>query len=113
MKTQSRKAKGRKLQQDVVSLLLAHAPYLDRDDITSRSMGAGGEDVLLSPAAREIYPISIECKRNAKFAVYKDYEQAEFNAGDYEPVLVIRGDRKKALAVVDLDYFITLVEGYP
>ena len=113
MKTQSRKAKGREFQKYVVEVLFEHAPYLGNDDINSRSMGAQGEDIMLSPKAREIYPISIECKRNAKFAVYKDYEQAEFNAGDYEPVLVIRGDRKKALAVVDLDYFITLVEGYP
>ena len=49
-------------------MLLALAPSLEPDDIKSTSMGAGGEDVQLSPAARAVYPIQIECKNLAKIA---------------------------------------------
>jgi len=38
------------------------APSLEPDDILSRGMGQNGEDVMLSPAARKIYPFFIECK---------------------------------------------------
>ena len=56
MKTASAKAKGRNLQKWVASKLLDAAKALEPDDIKSTSMGAGGEDVMLSPAARKIYP---------------------------------------------------------
>ena len=43
MKTQSRKAKGRRLQQKFMQLLIEELD-IDPEDIESRSMGAGGED---------------------------------------------------------------------
>ncbi len=73
-------------------------------------MGAGGEDVMLSPRAREILPVSIECKNRAAFAIYKDYKQAESNGKDYEPVLVIKQNHSDPLAVVDLDYLLDLLK---
>ena len=106
MKPSSAKAKGRKFQQWVRDLLLARFPQLEPDDVRSTSMGAGGEDILLSPAARKVIPLSIECKHRAKFAIYSVYEQAEANAKDKEPVAFIRANHKKALAVVDAEYFI-------
>jgi len=39
-------------------------------------MGAGGEDIQLSSAARKQWPMSFECKAKKAFAFYKDYEQA-------------------------------------
>lgn len=108
MKTSSAKAKGRNLQKYVVSRILSYFPELKNDDITSRSMGAPGEDLLFSPAARGLLGISIECKSHAKYAVYKDYAQAKDNAGVNEPVLVIKQNQDKPLAIVDLDYFIYL-----
>ena len=47
MKTQSRKAKGRRLQQKFMQLLIENLD-LDPEDIESRSMGAGGEDLIMS-----------------------------------------------------------------
>jgi len=55
IKTQSAKAKGRKLQQWVRNVILELIHTLEPDDVKSTSMGAGGEDVQLSPAAREQY----------------------------------------------------------
>jgi len=69
-------------------------------------MGAGGEDVQLSPAARKKAPFSIECKARGKFAVYSLYDQAVDNCPkDAEPLLVVKGDRKKPLVVVDAEWF--------
>ena len=108
MKPQSAKAKGRNLQKYVCSRILSMFSGLHPDDCTSRSMGAGGEDILLSPLARRLLPISIECKNRASFAIYKDYEQAKANAKTYEPVLIIKSNRQKPLIVVELDHYLSL-----
>lgn len=106
--TAARKSKGRQLQQKMRDAILASFPLLETDDVKSTAMGQGGEDVQLSPAARKVFPYSIECKRHKAFAVYGPYEQASTNAGGYEPLLVIQGDRKKPLVVLDLDHFMKL-----
>jgi len=41
-------------------------------------------------------------------AVYKLYEQAEGYKDKGEPVLFIKANRKKPLAVIDLDYYMKL-----
>lgn len=108
--TQSAKAKGRKVQQLVRDALLKLFPNLEPDDIKSVSMGASGEDILLSPAARKKIPYSIECKSRSKIGIYAMYEQAEANSGKHEPLLIIKADRKKPLAVVDMDHFMKLIK---
>ena len=110
---QARKAKGRALQQKVRDAILAAFPVLEKDDVKSTGMGQGGEDVQISPAARKLFPYSVECKRNKSFAVYGPYEQAVANSAGFEPVLVIQGDRKKALALIDLEHFIELTTRKP
>jgi hypothetical protein len=73
-------------------------------------MGAGGEDVLLSPLARRRVPLSIECKSREKIAVYGYYEQAEENAkGRGEPCVFIKQNRSKPLVIVDAEYFLELL----
>ena len=109
IRPQSAKAKGRKLQQAVRDSILDSFPALEADDVRSTSMGAGGEDVQLSPAARKLFPYSVECKNLAKIAVFNYYEQSRTNAGNYEPLVVIKQNRSKPLAVVDLDHFMNLV----
>lgn len=71
-------------------------------------MGAGGEDVQLSPAARKVFPYQIECKAKARAQVYTWYEQAKSH-GDHEPVVYIKMDRKRPLVVVDAEHFTKLV----
>lgn len=104
MKPSSAKAKGRVLQQWVRDKMMEYAPELREGDIRSTSMGASGEDVQLSPTARDVYPIQIECKNRAKMAVFEDYKQAATH-GAYEPVVVIKQNHCKPLVVVDADYF--------
>jgi hypothetical protein len=69
-------------------------------------MGANGEDILLSSNARVIFPYSIECKNVEKLNLWEAWKQAEANAGGYEPLLIIKRNRQKPLAVVDAEHFI-------
>ena len=108
MTPSSAKQKGRLLQQKVRDVLLATFPELEPDDVKSTSMGAGGEDVQLSPAARKLFPFTVECKSLAAVGVYKFYEQAKTH-GKGEPLVVVKQNGDKPLVVVDLDYFMTLV----
>jgi hypothetical protein len=50
-------------------MLEAVGTLLEPDDITSRGMGQNGEDVILSPAARKIYPWYVEAKNTEKLNV--------------------------------------------
>lgn len=107
MKTQSAKAKGRRLQQWFRDILIEELD-IHPEDIESRSMGAGGEDLIMAKAARNLFPYSIECKNQQAVNVWKAYEQASENCKGYEPLAVIKRNHHKPLAVVDLDAFILL-----
>lgn len=80
MKTQSAKAAGRTFQQEVAKLILAEYPELTADDVVSRSMGAGGVDIMLSSAALKAFPYSVECKRHAKLNFAAAWKQCAANA---------------------------------
>ena len=107
MNTRSAKDKGRRLQQWVRTMLIEMLD-VHPEDIESRSMGAGGEDLIMARAAREKFPHSIECKNVERLNVWDAYEQAQANCGDYEPIVVMKKNRKKPLVVVDAEYFIRL-----
>jgi hypothetical protein len=69
MKTRSAKNKGKRLQNDVRDLILETFKELEPDDVRSTTMGDSGEDVLLSPAARKLFPFSVECKNQEKLNI--------------------------------------------
>lgn len=108
MKPQSAKAKGRKAQQHVCKRL-RDVFGLEEDDVQSRSMGASGEDVMLSPLARSHFPYSIEVKAQQRVNVWSSYDQAAENCKGHEPLLIIKRNRSKYLAVLELDAFLELV----
>ena len=107
MKTSSAKAKGRRLQQWMRDLLIEKLE-VHPEDIESRSMGAGCEDLIMARAAREKFPYSIECKNQESINIWKSYEQAKENAGNYEPIVVLKRNKTKPLILVDADYFVRL-----
>ena len=107
MKTQSAKAKGRRFQQWVRDQLI-ETLSVHPEDVESRSMGAGGEDLIMARAARKKFPYSIECKNQESVNVWKAYEQAGENSGDYEPIVVLKRNNTKPLVLVDADYFVRL-----
>lgn len=109
MKPQSAKTKGRKLQQHVRDRLI-EAFDLTKDDVRSTSMGAGGEDILLSSYARIRIPFSFECKSKARFAVYQDYWQALDNSGGHMPAVVIKQNNANPLILLDFEHFLMIVK---
>ena len=109
--TASCKAKARRLQQDVRDKILDKFPTLEEDDVKSTSMEAGGEDIQLSPAARRVFPYSVECKSRASLPLYAWYQQAKHNAPTgMEALLVVKQDRSKPLIILDLDYFMEMIK---
>ena len=107
MKTSSAKQKGRKLQQWMRDLLIEKLG-VHPEDIESRGMGSQGEDLIMARAAREKFPLSIECKNQESVNVWKSYEQAAENSGEYEPVVVIKRNQSKPLVVIDAEYFVSM-----
>ena len=109
MKTQSAKAKGRRLQQWFRDLLIEKLE-VHPEDIESRSMGAGGEDLIMDRAARAKFPYSIECKNQESVNVWKSYEQAVENSGNYEPIVIIKRNKSKPLVLIDAEHFVSLLK---
>jgi hypothetical protein len=108
MKPASAKAKGRKLQQWVRDALLAAAPDLEPDDVRSTSMGASGEDLLLSPAARRVFPISIECKCQERLNIWDALKQAQANAAGHTPVVFFKRNRSEVFVALPAQTLIDL-----
>lgn len=95
------------MQKIVRDLILTYFPTLEPDDVKSTSMGASGEDVQLSPAARKLFPYQIECKSKATSQIHTYYKQATTH-GSHEPLVVVKKDRDIPLAIVSLEYFMKL-----
>jgi hypothetical protein len=108
MKPSSAKNKGATYQRWVRDKILEYFPSLEPDDVKSTSMGAGGEDVLLSPAARKLFPYTIECKSRARIAVYEWYTQAKGHK-DHEPLVFIKANRLEPLVIMSAEHFIKLL----
>ena len=111
MKPQSAKAKGRRLQQQFRELLIEELG-IHPEDIESRSMGAGGEDLIMARAARQKFPYSIECKNVEKLNVWEAYKQAEEHSKNYEPLVVMIKNNHKTLVVIDAEHFVKIHKDY-
>ena len=72
-------------------------------------MGVSGEDIVLSPAARKLIPYSFECKNQERLNVWKALEQAETNAEKGTPVVIIKRNRSKIYAVMEVEEWVELI----
>ena len=99
------KAKGRRLQNAVVKKLLLLLPGVQPDDIQSRPMGSNGEDIVLSPYARSIFPYSVECKNQEKLNLWKSWEQTQGNAEDNQPLLIVGKNKIGWKSFLERQYF--------
>ena len=84
-------------------------PQLHEDDIKSQTMGMSGEDIVLSPAARELIPFSFECKNQETLPLWKSLAQAEENCNGRDPILVIKRNRSEVYAVIQFNVFTKLI----
>ncbi|GEM_PF-605994 len=110
MSPRSAKAKGRKLQNWVVEKLLELYKGLTTLDIRSTPMGVNGVDVQFSTAAYKKFPYDIECKNTERMTtLYNYYEQAISHDTGGEPLLIVKMNHKKPLAIMDAEHFFKVV----
>ena len=112
MRPQSAKSKGRRLQQKIVADLYETFPELGDGDIRSTSMGAGGEDILLSAAARKLIPFSFEAKNQERVNIWEAYTQCKANCGKHAPAVVIKKNNFDMLCLVQWTTFLNLLKGF-
>ena len=110
MKPRSAKNKGKRLQNDVRDLILEKLDTLEPDDVRSITMGDSGEDILLSPAARKVFPFSVECKNQESLNIWSAIEQAENNSGNHIPLVIFKRNRTKTYAVLEFDKLLKLLD---
>ena len=110
MKPRSAKNKGKRLQNKVRDLILEKFNQLEPDDVRSVTMGDSGEDILLSPAARKLFPFSTECKNQEKLNIWSSLEQAETNSGKHIPIVIFKRNRSKTYAVLQLDDLMKMLD---
>ena len=110
MKQTSRRAKGKKLQKILRDKLLKAFPHLHPIDIRVAKTGENGEDLKLSRIARRLIPFQFEAKSQQKFKTLYSFWDQSVRHGKYEPVLVIKQNSRRSLAVVDLDQLIDLIK---
>jgi len=103
----ARKAKGRRLQQVVRDAILVLNDEFRVDDVKSTPMGVNGADVTFSPFVQDRMPIQIECKNLQRHSIYGPFEQAKTH-GSHAPVLILKADQKKPLAIVEMDHYFHL-----
>ena len=110
MKQNSRSAKGKKLQKILRDKLLKAFPHLPQGDIRVAKTGENGEDLKLSRIGRRLIPYQFECKNQQKFKTIYSFWDQSVKHGKYEPVLVVKQNSRRSLAVLDLDQFIDLIK---
>ena len=114
MRTKSKKAKGRRLQNWVRDELLKLFPKLTDDDIVCAIMGERGVDIKLSSKARKFIPFSIECKNQENLKnLYKAYGQSCYNVKNkLEPVVFVQMNQREPLVVLDAVCFLNFIRGH-
>ena len=113
MKPSSAKAKGRKAAVEVQKILLRTFPQLEPDDIRVTPSGVQGEDLQLSPRAREVLPFAFELKNREKLNIWDCLKQAKTHIKNenHRPVVVFRRNRTPYHVCIELDTFLELLAG--
>ena len=109
MKPSSRKGKGRRLQNFLKEKLYDYFPTLRQGDVKTAVMGESGEDIILSPAARDLIPFSFECKNQERLNIWESLSQAEENAENYIAAVVFKRNRTKTYITIELEEFLKII----
>lgn len=109
MRPSSAKAKGRRLQDHVRKRVLETFTQLEEDDVKTAIMGESGEDVHLSPAARKLFPFSVECKNQESLNIWRALDQAMENAEKGTPLVVFKRNHSKVYVALEFEHLLTLL----
>ena len=100
------KAKGRRLQNYVRDMLRDVYSQLHEDDIKSQTMGMTGEDIVRSPAAKEVCTFSFECKNVERLQIWRAIEQCEANKPDCSaPAIIFKKNGKQPYVAIPFTVF--------
>ena len=76
-------------------------------------MGASGEDILFSPAARRQFPFSIECKNSEKLNVWGAIDQARSNCKpEHVPMVLFSKNREITQVTLPFEKFLEIYKVY-
>lgn len=106
----SAKQKGRKLVYDTKDQLLQAFPTLSSDDILVPGGSQPGEDLVLSPEARKLFPFAIECKNQEHISIWNALDQAEINALGHIPLLVFKKSYSKTYVSLSFEDFLNIMK---
>lgn len=109
----SRKAKGRRLQQEVATRIgqLLNLKVGPDEMIATREMGQPGTDVRLVGLAKEMFPFSIECKNQESWSLQTWIDQAKKNQDkDTDWLLICKKNRLNSVVVMDMEVFFNFFE---
>jgi hypothetical protein len=113
MNIRSAKQKGKRLTVHTKERLLHYAPELQDADIMLPTTSVPGEDLWLSPAAKEVYPLSFECKNQETAKVWEWIAQAQANCLDRKPIVVFSRNRSVPHVLLSLEHFLELIRSKP
>lgn len=110
LRIQSAKAKGRRACQEAKDIIVRTAQkYIEEDDVIVVSSSVCGEDLLLSPLAKTIFPFCFEVKNQERLNVWAAIEQAQDHAEKeypkYQPMVVFRRNGEPLRCIVDFNLF--------
>ena len=98
--------KGAAFEREVCALLTDRLGSVVRRNLAqSRSGEVEGCDIV------NVGKFSIECKRRAAISVYKWLDQAARDAQGNVPIVVARADGRRAIAIMEFDALIPLIQG--
>lgn len=107
------KGKGKQFERDLRDIIRSHTG-LGEGDIDSAVGCVTGIDILLSPAARVVFPFSVEAKARSSGDIEKWLEQAERNAyPETTPVCCWKPNNKgpnSSLVIMRIEDFLRLVK---
>jgi hypothetical protein len=111
MKPSSAKAKGRRFQDEVKTLIMETFSSLEEGDVRGAIMGETGTDIKISPAAHKVFPYAAECKNTEKLNIWSALEQAERNATSTStPLLFFKRNRSKSYVTMEASHFFELLK---
>ena len=114
LKPSSAKGKGRRAQQWLRDRFLSHLSFVHHmdhpDHVRSTPMGVSGEDLQISPTARQYLPFACEIKNSERIGFWPTVKQAEANANGNVPLILFTKNRTDPWIAVPAEAFLAIYE---
>lgn len=104
----ARKTKGYAFQKHIAEIIRTKF-NLEERDIVSTPSSVSGVDLLLSNRAKEVFPFSVEAKRQENTNIWKWIEQAEQNRGEGIPLVIFKKNHSDISCCLKFDDLLNLI----